>query len=80
MASGQQPADPPPAAPYLATQDEHWRPAVSAIVIAALLHVALPAQYRITPRGPPRPCCWTQPSRPPQSGRLPCRRTNAPAP
>jgi hypothetical protein len=58
MASGREPADVPPAMPVQAVRSEHWWPVALAIVVAAVLHVALPAKYRINPRGWSRPCCW----------------------
>jgi hypothetical protein len=48
MAPGRKPADAPPAA-VQAAQGEHWWPVALAIVVAAFLHVALPAKYRINP-------------------------------
>jgi hypothetical protein len=58
MASSREPADAPPAIQVQAARGEHWWPVALAIVVAAFLHVALPAKYRINPRGWPRPCCW----------------------
>jgi hypothetical protein len=48
MAPGRKPADAPPAA-VQAARGEHWWPVALAIVVAAFLHVALPAKYRINP-------------------------------
>jgi hypothetical protein len=39
----------PPAAPVQAVRGEHWWPVALAIVVAAVLHVALPAKYRVNP-------------------------------
>ena len=51
MAAGQQSADPPPVTPaQAAVRGEHWWPVALAIVATAVLHVALPAQYRLNPR------------------------------
>ncbi len=47
MAPGRTPCT--PAAPVQAAQGEHWWPVALAVVIAAFLHVALPAKYRINP-------------------------------
>jgi hypothetical protein len=33
-----------------AERGEHWWPVALAIVVTAVLHVALPAQYRVNPR------------------------------
>ena len=49
MASGRKPDDAPPATPCQAARGEHWWPVALAIVVATLLHVALPAKYRINP-------------------------------
>jgi hypothetical protein len=50
MASGWEPAAPPPVAPLRAAeQGENWWPVALAIVIAAVLHVMLPAKYRVDP-------------------------------
>jgi hypothetical protein len=35
-----------------------WRPVALVIVVAVVLHVALPAKYRINPPWVARPCCW----------------------
>ncbi|MFD0277591.1 hypothetical protein ACFVHB_27290 [Kitasatospora sp. NPDC127111] len=44
------PAGPPPATPdRAAVRGEHWWPVAVAIATAALLHVALPAAYRLDP-------------------------------
>ena len=48
MAPGRKPADAPPAK-VQAARGEHWWPVALAIVVAAFLHVALPAKYRINP-------------------------------
>jgi hypothetical protein len=49
MAPGQMPVDGSPAAPVQASRGERWWPVGLAIVVVALLHVALPAKYRINP-------------------------------
>ena len=49
MASGRKPATAPPATPVQAARGEHWWPVTLAIVVAAFLHVALPAKYRVDP-------------------------------
>ena len=49
MTSGPKPAAAPPAAPVQAARGEHWWPVALAIVVAAVLHVALPAKYRVDP-------------------------------
>jgi hypothetical protein len=49
MAPGQMPVDGSPAAPVQAARGERWWPVGLAIVVVALLHVALPAKYRINP-------------------------------
>jgi hypothetical protein len=49
MVSSREPADAPPAVPVQAAQGEHWWPVALAIVVAAVLHVALPAKYRVNP-------------------------------
>jgi hypothetical protein len=50
MTSGWTPAAPPPVAPDgAAAQGENWWPVALAIVAAAVLHVALPAKYRVDP-------------------------------
>ena len=49
MAPGRKPDDAPPATTYQVAQGEHWWPVALAIVVAAFLHVALPAKYRINP-------------------------------
>jgi hypothetical protein len=49
MASSREPADVPPATPVQAARGEHWWPVALAIVVAAFLHLALPAKYRINP-------------------------------
>ena len=49
MASGRKPAAAPPAKPVQAVRGEHWWPVALAIVVVALLHVALPAKYRVNP-------------------------------
>ncbi|MER7579709.1 hypothetical protein [Kitasatospora sp. NPDC097691] len=44
------PAGPPPVAPARATErGEHWWPVGVAVATAAVLHVALPASYRLDP-------------------------------
>jgi hypothetical protein len=48
-ASGRKPAAAPPAKPVQAAHGEHWWPVALAIVLAAFLHVALPAKYRVNP-------------------------------
>jgi hypothetical protein len=49
MASSREPAGASPATPVQAARGEHWWPVALAIVAAALLHVALPAKYRVNP-------------------------------
>ncbi len=45
------PAVPPPAKPATAAErGERWWPVALAILVVAVLHVALPAQYRVQPR------------------------------
>jgi len=49
MVSSREPTGAPPAAPVQAPRGEHWWPVALAIVAAAVLHVALPAKYRVNP-------------------------------
>jgi hypothetical protein len=49
MTSGRKPAATPPTTPVQAGRGEHWWPVALAIVVAAFLHVALPAKYRVNP-------------------------------
>jgi hypothetical protein len=49
MASSRESADVTPAMPAAAARGEHWWPVALAIVVAAFLHVALPAKYRVNP-------------------------------
>jgi hypothetical protein len=50
MASGPEPAAPPPVVPLGAGgRGEHWWPVALAIIVVAGLHVALPAKYRANP-------------------------------
>jgi hypothetical protein len=50
MATTREPAAPPPVTQAEAVgQGEHWWPVALVIIAAALLHVALPAQYRVNP-------------------------------
>ena len=50
MATGQKPAREPSAAVAPAAErGEHWWPVAAAIIVAAGLHVALPARYRVHP-------------------------------
>ena len=50
MASGLEPASPPPVTPLRAAgRGEHWWPVALAIIVVAGLHVALPAKYRVNP-------------------------------
>ena len=50
MVSGSEPADPPPVTPLPAAgRGEHWWPVALAIVVTAVVHVALPAKYRVSP-------------------------------
>src|SRR6266478_8953472 len=49
MAWGQEPAAAPPATPVQVARGEHWWPVALAILVAAFLHVALPAKYRVNP-------------------------------
>ena len=49
MVSSREPAGAPPAMPAQAPRGEHWWPVALALVAAAVLHVALPARYRVQP-------------------------------
>jgi hypothetical protein len=49
MASSHEPADVTPVTRVRAERGERWWPVALAIVMAAFLHVALPAKYRINP-------------------------------
>ena len=50
MASGLEPAAPPPVTPLgAAGRGERWWPVALAIIVAAGLHVALPTKYRVNP-------------------------------
>ena len=50
MAWGKEPADTSPVTPLRpADRGEHWWPVALAIVVTAVLHVALPAKYRVNP-------------------------------
>ena len=50
MASGLEPAAPPPVTPLRAAErGEHWWPVALAIIVVAGLHVVLPAKYRVNP-------------------------------
>jgi hypothetical protein len=49
MTSGRKPAAAAPVTPVQAVRGEHWWPVALAILVAALLHLALPAKYRINP-------------------------------
>ncbi|MFD8785868.1 hypothetical protein [Kitasatospora sp. NPDC059599] len=50
MASGLNPVAPPPLTPdQAAARGEQWWPVALAILVAALLHVVLPAKYRVSP-------------------------------
>ena len=50
MASGQEPAAPPPVAPLrVAERGEHWWPVALAIIVVVGLHVVLPVKYRVNP-------------------------------
>src|SRR5437868_8443271 len=49
MTSGRKPAAAAPATPVQAARGEHWWPVALAIVVAAFLHVPLPAKYRVDP-------------------------------
>jgi hypothetical protein len=49
MTAGQERAVPRSPKPAEAERGEHWWPVALAIVVAALLHVALPAKYRVNP-------------------------------
>jgi hypothetical protein len=50
MASGEEPADPPPGTSARAAErGEHWWPVALAIIVVVGLHVALPAKYRVNP-------------------------------
>ncbi len=50
MGSGHEPAAGPPVTPVQPpARGEHWWPVALAILAAALLHVALPAKYRVNP-------------------------------
>ena len=48
MTSSREPAGASPATPVRAVRGEHWLVAL-AIVVAAFLHLALPAKYRVNP-------------------------------
>ena len=49
MASSREPVGASPATPVQAVRGEHWWPVALAILAAALLHLALPAKYRVNP-------------------------------
>jgi hypothetical protein len=49
MAPGQMPVDGSPATPVQAARGEHWWPVALAIALVVVLHVALPAKYRVNP-------------------------------
>ena len=50
MASGGEPAAPPPVTPLRAAErGEHWWPVALAIIVVVGLHVVLPAKYRVNP-------------------------------
>ena len=49
MTSGRKPAAAAPVTPAQVARGEHWWPVALAIVVAAFLHVALPAKYRVDP-------------------------------
>src|SRR5215469_11922803 len=49
MAPGQMPVDGSPATPVQAARGERWWPVGLAIVVVTVLHVALPAKYRVNP-------------------------------
>jgi hypothetical protein len=50
MASGLEPAAPSPVTPLrVAGRGEHWWPVALAIMVTAVLHVILPAKYRVNP-------------------------------
>jgi hypothetical protein len=50
MASGRSPAAPPPVTPDgAAERGERWWPVALAILVTVVLHVALPAKYRVNP-------------------------------
>src|ERR1700748_2740012 len=49
MPAGREAATPGPPKPVEAERGEHWWPVALAIVVAVILHVALPSKYRINP-------------------------------
>ena len=49
MAPGQMPVDGSPATPVQAARGEHWWPVALAVALVAVLHVLLPAKYRVNP-------------------------------
>ena len=49
MAAGQIPANGSPAAPAQTARGEHWWPVALAVALVAVLHVLLPAKYRVNP-------------------------------
>jgi hypothetical protein len=49
MTPGRKPAAAAPVTPVQAARGEHWWPVALAIVVAAFLHVPLPAKYRVDP-------------------------------
>jgi hypothetical protein len=49
MTASHEPAGAHPATPVQAARGEHWWPVALAILVAAFLHVALPAKYRVNP-------------------------------
>ncbi len=49
MTAAREPAIPGPPKPVEAERGEHWWPVALAIVVAAVLHLALPGKYRINP-------------------------------
>ena len=57
---GGKPAAAPPATPIPAargeSRGEYWWPVALAIVVAAFLHVARPAKYRVNPAWVPAGC------------------------
>jgi hypothetical protein len=49
MVRDRKPAALPPVEPAGAARGEHWWPVALAIVATVVLHVALPAKYRVNP-------------------------------
>ena len=50
IASGKDPADPPPETPLpAADRGENWWPVALAIIVVVVMHVVLPGKYRVNP-------------------------------